>query len=99
MKEKLTQEITLLERKLGLLISEINSLRQENKRMNAENLDLKHSLSQKEEQIAHFKNQMKISKIVQHAAVNENTAGLKDQIDEYIREIDKCIAHISDEGR
>lgn len=99
MKEKLNQEINLLERKMGLLISEINSLRQENKRLNTENHELRGNLSQKDEQIAHFKNQMKISKIVQHAAVNENTAGLKDQIDEYIREIDKCIAHISDEGR
>ncbi|MFA0962632.1 hypothetical protein AB9P05_12595 [Roseivirga sp. BDSF3-8] len=99
MKEKLNQEINLLERKMGLLISEINSLRQENKRLNGENSDLKENLSQKEKQIAHFKNQMKISKIVQHAAVTNDTAGLKDQIDEYIREIDKCIAHISDEGR
>ncbi|MFT6053850.1 MAG: hypothetical protein ACJASP_000734, partial [Roseivirga sp.] len=44
-----------------------------------------------------FKNQDKITKIVNNTTVErEESTELKHQLNEYIREIDKCIAHLSE---
>ena len=48
--------------------------------------------------LAGFQNQIKISKIVQNVATGDDAdaTGLKQQIDEYIKEIDRCIAQLSE---
>lgn len=62
----------------------------------SENKQLKLEVEQLKEQLKDFQNQEKIAKIAQTILnSNEDTAELKTKIGEYIKELDKCIAHLS----
>ena len=61
-----------------------------------ENSELKSLLSSKEQQIHDFQNKIKISTIVDSISVGESEATeVKNKIDDYIKEIDKCINQLS----
>lgn len=97
--DKLSTELQSLERKILLLVKEHKSLKEESQFLKNENRQLKSVLHEKEEQINSFKNQIKITKIVNSIAVDkdqESAAELKLKINDYIKEIDKCIAHLSE---
>jgi predicted nucleic acid-binding Zn-ribbon protein len=54
-------------------------------------------LKEKDEALDHFKNQIKISKIVNNIPVeNMESAELRARIDNYIKEIDKIITYLSE---
>lgn len=54
-------------------------------------------LDERDEQIKNFQNQENIVKIVDAIAGNAaNSTELKLKLNEYIREIDKCIAYLQD---
>jgi chromosome segregation ATPase len=85
-----------LERKLLVLINEHKSLKEEIKTLKTENQELKSSLKSRDEQLFNFKNQIKISKIVDNINPEDGSVSeLKKKVDDYIREIDKCIAYLS----
>ena len=85
-----------LERKLLVLISEHKSLKEEIKTLKTENQELKSGLRSRDEQLYNFKNQIKISKIVDNINPEDGSVSeLKKKVDDYIREIDKCIAYLS----
>ena len=95
-KDQLINELTLLERKVKLLLSEHKSMKDEASQLKMENDQLKSNVKIKEEQISDFQNQNKISTIVDNVvAGGEDATDLKQYLNEYIREIDKCIAHLS----
>jgi regulator of replication initiation timing len=97
--DKLSTELQALERKIHLLLKEHKSIKEENNFLKRENQEIKQFLHEKEDQINSFQNQIKISKIVDSIAVendHEGAAELKIKINEYIKEIDKCIAHLSE---
>ena len=95
--ETLRSEINNLERKIKILLSEHAQLKDDVSALKQENNTLKSDLSQKEQSLSGFQNQMKISKIVENMVVEENDTGaLKGVIDDYIKEIDKCIAHLGE---
>jgi len=86
-----------LERKVKILLAEYKSVKYELESVKEENSGLKDHLRQKDQQIDHFQNRNKISKIAEHiGAEARDTAGLKTKINEYIKEIDKCILHLSE---
>jgi len=90
-------EITNLDRKVKLLLNEHSQLKQEIDSLKRQNNLLESKVSEKEVALTGFQNQMKISKIVESmVAGEENTTELKEVIDGYIKEIDKCIAHLSE---
>ena len=94
--ELLKSNLAGLERKLLVLISEHKSLKEEMKGLKSENQELKAVLRARDEQITGFHNQLKITKIVDNInPENGSVPELKKKVDEYIREIDKCIAHLS----
>ena len=94
--EKLQTQIIALERKVRVLVGEYKKLKTEITQVKEENDSLNRSLSRKEEQIGNFQNRINISKIVDSIAVDDvKAADLKKNIDIYIKEIDKCIAHLS----
>lgn len=97
-KENLQGDLLSLERKLKILLTEYNNMKEEVHGLKAENKELKDLLKQKDEQLAGFQNQINLSKIVQNVATGEgsDSTGLKLQIDEYIKEIDRCIAQLSE---
>ncbi|MEM8895688.1 MAG: hypothetical protein AAGC88_13985 [Bacteroidota bacterium] len=89
-------ELSSLERKVLLLVSEHKKTKEEVLLLKQQNQDLKGELSRKNEQIGSFQNNLKISSIVDSMVVKENnTAELKQVINDYIKEVDKCIAQLS----
>ncbi|HMQ00756.1 MAG TPA: hypothetical protein PKC24_13330 [Cyclobacteriaceae bacterium] len=94
--ELLKTNLSGLERKLMMLINEHKNLKESLKNTQLENQALRQELSQREEQINGFKNQFKIAKLVDNIdPEGGHNPELKSKIDEYIKEIDKCIAHLS----
>ena len=94
--EVLKTNLNGLERKLLVLINEHKTLKEEIKTLNNENQELKTNLRGRDEQLINFRNQIKITKIVDNINPEDGSVSeLKKKVDEYIREIDKCIAHLS----
>jgi chromosome segregation ATPase len=94
--EVLKTNLNGLERKLLVLVNEHKSLKEEIKTLKTENQELKTTIRIRDEQITGFHNQLKITKIVDNLHPEDGSVSdLKKKVDEYIREIDKCIAHLS----
>lgn len=94
--EALKSSLSGLERKLLVLLNEHKALKDELRGLKLENQELKADVKKRDEQLSHFKNQIKITKIVDHINPEDGSISeLKRKVDEYIREIDKCIAHVS----
>ena len=94
--ELLKTNLNGLERKILVLINEHKALKDEVRSLKLENHDLKSSLRGRDDQLSNFKNQIKITKIVDNINPEDGSVTeLKKKVDEYIREIDKCIAHLS----
>ena len=67
-----------------------------NEDLQIENSELKSLLTSKEQQILDFQNKIKISTIVDSISVDDSEATeVKSKIDDYIKEIDKCINQLS----
>ncbi|MBL0745167.1 hypothetical protein [Chryseolinea lacunae] len=94
--ELLKTNLSGLERKILVLVNEHKNLKEELKSLKKENQDLKGAIKARDEQINGFHNQLKITKIVDSLNPEDGSVSeLKKKVDEYIREIDKCIAHLS----
>lgn len=94
--ELLKTNLNGLERKILVLINEHNSLKEDLQNLKKENQELKSAVKVRDEQIDRFHNQLKITKIVDNINPEDGSVSeLKKKVDEYIREIDKCIAHLS----
>ncbi|HYG19136.1 MAG TPA: hypothetical protein VD816_09405 [Ohtaekwangia sp.] len=94
--ELLKSNLNGLERKILVLVNEHKSLKEELRGVKSENHELKTAIRARDEQIAGFHNQLKITKIVDNLNPEDGSVlELKKKVDEYIREIDKCIAHLS----
>lgn len=94
--EMLKTNLHGLERKILVLLNDHKSLKDEIRGLKLENHELKSSIKARDEQISNFKNQIKITKIVDYIDPEDGSnPELKKKVDEYIREIDKCIAHLS----
>ena len=94
--EALKTNLNGLERKLLVLVSEHKNLKEEIRVLKTENQELKTAIRIRDEQIAGFHNQLKITKIVDNLHPEDGSVSeLKKKVDDYIREIDKCIAHLS----
>jgi len=94
--ETLKSSLSGLERKILVLLNEHKGLKDEIKGLKLENHELKADLKKRDDQLSHFKNQIKITKIVDHINPEDGSVSeLKRKVDDYIREIDKCIAHLS----
>jgi len=95
-KDRLIKELTLLERRIKLFLNEHQSVQEQLRILKVENNNLKATLKSKEQQVLDFQNQNKISTIVGNISARGEDAGeLKQYINDYIKEIDKCIAHLS----
>ena len=94
--ELLKTNLSGLERKILVLINEHKSLNDEIKGLKSQNQELKAAVKIRDEQLSNFKNQIKITKIVDSINPEDGSVSeLKRKVDEYIREIDQCIAHLS----
>lgn len=91
----LSEELSLLEEKIKQLLEENKALKLEIVDLKKDKAALRDMVEKKVEEINNFQNQIKISKIVDSMAVEDNAAELKYKINEYIKDIDKCIAQLS----
>ncbi|MBC6400566.1 MAG: hypothetical protein GDA37_06035 [Ekhidna sp.] len=95
--EKLYRELRSLDRKIHLLLSENKRLRDELTQSQSENRILQSRVESQKANLDSVQNQMKMSKMVDNMIVGEeDSAKLKRQIDGYIKELDKCIAHLAE---
>ena len=98
-------DYTQTEKKLELLSSNVETLLYQYKELKSayentvvENKKLKSLLEEQNEKLNDFQYKAKISKIVQYLAVEDLSAEeLRTKIDEYIKEIDNCLAYLSRE--
>jgi len=94
--EALKSNLSGLERKLLVLLNEHKAVKEEIRGLKLQNSELKTDLKKRDDQLSNFKNQIKITKIVDQINPEDGSVSeLKRKVDEYIREIDKCIAHLS----
>lgn len=94
--EALKNTLAGLERKITILLSDHKMLKDEMRSIKLENHELRTDLRKREEQLSNFKNQVKITKIADYISPeDESISELRKKVDDYIREIDKCIAHVS----
>jgi len=94
--EALKANLNGLERKILVLLNEHKMLKDELKGAKLENHELKTSLKSRDEQLSNFRNQIKITKIVDYINPEDGSVSeLRRKVDEYIREVDKCIAYLS----
>ena len=85
-----------LERNIQQLLNAFQAVKQERDTLQDENNSLKSELNALSDQLSNFQNQEKITKIVSSTTVEkEEATELKYKLNEYIREIDRCIAHLS----
>ena len=95
--EKLESEITEYKIHRDKLFLETESLKIQFEAVKEKNSLLKETVQKQEEQLKNFHNQENLSKIVTSIAEDTTqTNELKLRINEYIKEIDKCIAHLSE---
>lgn len=95
--DSLVHRFEKLEKLVKRLAEEHRQLKDELQKEKQEKAALSDLLLKQEEEIKNFQNQYKITKIV--SSITDDTHGqteLKLLINEYIREIDKCIAHLSE---
>ena len=91
----LSDELATLEEKIKQLLEENKALKGEIVDLRKDKATLRETVEKKVEEINNFQNQIKISKIVDSMAVEDDAAELKYKINEYIKDIDKCIAQLS----
>ena len=95
--EKLYREFQNLERKIQMVLSENKRLKDELNVFKSENGQLKEKMQNQQASLSNFQDQMKINKLVNNMVVSDgDSAQLKETIDGYIKEKDKCIAHLAE---
>ncbi|WP_162428730.1 hypothetical protein [Pontibacter pudoricolor] len=96
-KDAQLQQLQHIETKLRKLLDRYTEVQQRLNSAHEEIKLLETQLEEKDQQIKNFQNQENIVKIVDTIAGNPaNSTELKLKLNEYIREIDKCIAYLRD---
>ncbi|QCR23560.1 hypothetical protein [Pontibacter sp. SGAir0037] len=96
-KEKQVQQLQVIEARVRKLLARYADAQQRLEQAQEEIKFLESLVEEKEQQIKNFQNQENIVKIVDTIAGNTaNSTELKLKLNEYIREIDKCIAYLQD---
>lgn len=91
------EQLQRIESKLTRLIQRYNQTQEALGKAQQEIRELQSVIQLKEAEIKNFQNQDNITKIVNTIAADAaNATELKLKINEYIREIDKCIAYLRD---
>lgn len=94
---KITDKFDLLDRKLQMLVKEVRLMKDENKELKEERRNLKASLETQRSEVRNFQNQIKSSIVVSTIASGDgDITALREKIGEYVQEIERCLAHLSE---
>lgn len=95
-KNPIDQKLSGLEKRVNDLIKAYQLEKSKRSELEQTNLALKREVETMEAKLTDFQNQYKIAKIVSSTTVEKDEAvELKHKLNEYIKEIDRCIAHLS----
>lgn len=92
----LNNELNNLERRIKLIISEQVKLKNDVEMYQNENHRLKEIIKLKNHELNNFQSKYKLNQIANNALENSNKEGLKELLNKYISEIDKCILHLNE---
>ena len=93
----LEEKANQVEFQIQRLAREMRQVRDDNKILLEERRQLRSTVEKQREEIRHFQEQIKSSMIVSAMAAGDGEAeALRYRIDEYVKEIERCIAHLSD---
>lgn len=96
MSNPIDQKLEGLEKRVNELINAYQSEISKNNQLEAQNHSLKGEVEGLKAKLTDFQNQYKIAKIVSSTTVEKDeSVELKNKLNEYIKEIDRCIAHMS----
>ena len=95
-KKSLNSELNNLERRIKLIVSEQVKLKKDVEMYQNENIELREKMKLKDRELNNLQNKLKLNKIGDNAVKNTNSEELKQLIDNYILEIDKCILHLNE---
>ena len=96
MSNSIDQKLTILQANLEKLLADHQDRKQLVDQLRQENNALQEKISALETEVSDFQNQDKMSKLVNNTSVErEDSIELKNRLNEYIKEIDRCIAHLS----
>ncbi|SEF79469.1 hypothetical protein [Algoriphagus boritolerans] len=91
------EELLKLEKLASLVSKKLETVTAENEQLKARLAELEQGIEEKEQEIHHFKNKIKISNIVDNRPVNpEDATEMSDLINNYIQEIDHLITYLSE---
>ncbi len=94
--ETIDTKLQSLENNIKSLIRAHNSEKEAKDQLQLKNNLLQEEVEGLKRQLTDFQNQYKIAKIVSSTTVEkEESTELKHKLNEYIKEIDRCIAHLS----
>lgn len=94
-KLKLAEKLDKLQKQSRALVDAYQQLKREKEDLISQKALLKAKTEALQGQLSDFQNQDKITKIVSNTTVEkEESAELKNKLNEYIKEIDRCIAHL-----
>lgn len=94
---KLQEHIISIEGKLGLLLSKLKSLKKENDRLKRELEDKTREWEDQKKKTEQLNLQLELSSNNDNETLRSNKAALEKRINDYIKEIDKCIALLGDQ--
>jgi regulator of replication initiation timing len=90
------EELQKLEKLAYQVSKKLEAVSAENERLKAQIEQMTQENNQKQQEIEHFKNKIKISNIVDNRPVNpEDSTEMSDLINNYIQEIDHLITYLS----
>lgn len=94
---KLQEHIISIEGKLVLLLSKLKSLKKENDRLKRDLEDKTREWEDQKKKMEQLNLQLELSSNNDHEALRSNKAALEKRINDYVKEIDKCIALLGDQ--
>lgn len=94
---KLQEHIDSIEGKLSLLLSRIKTQKKENERLKKELEEKTLEWEEQKKKAEQLSLQLELSSATDNGESHSNKAALEKRINEYIKEIDRCIALLGDQ--
>jgi chromosome segregation ATPase len=94
---ELKEHIISIENKLNLLLNNLKSVKKENEKLKKELEEKSNDLAAHKSKLEQMTLKLELAAVQPTSVSNENKASLERRINEYIKEIDRCIALLGDQ--
>ena len=93
---ELSEKFDGILKKINKLLEQQIQLQEQNVELKGQQKKLQEELEQQRQLVSELENKIKTLQIAKSVDIEEDKTALKQKINEYIREIDKCIALLND---